>query len=150
MTWDEWEQSKARAATSGSARMRLNHVPMDPGGGGTAAGDLKSDKKVWAKAGEAVKGLRDDIGKALGKMDDGQSGLGDTSGVRSAAAQQELYASWKKYLGDVKGRCGALGALLERSGHDLALSDAEVKAELDRISAKYHDTEAVGGDTKGR
>ncbi|GGZ04339.1 hypothetical protein GCM10010300_55210 [Streptomyces olivaceoviridis] len=150
MAWDEWEQLKAQAATRGSARMRLNHVPMDPGGGGTVAGDLKSDKKVWAKAGEDTKGMRDDIGKALGKLDGGQSGLGDTSGVQSAAAQQELYESWKKYVGDVKGRCGELGGLMERSGHDLALSDAEVKTELDKIRGKYHDTEAVGGDAKGR
>ncbi|MFH9089068.1 hypothetical protein [Streptomyces sp. NPDC017673] len=148
MAWDEWERLKADAAARGSTGMRLNHVPTDPGGSGT--GDLKSDRKAWTKAGEDTKGLQDDIGKALGKLDDGQSGLGDTSGVQSAAAQQELYASWKKYVGDVQGRCGELGGLLERSGHDLALSDADVKAELDRISAKYHDTEAVGGDTKGR
>ena len=37
-----------------------------------------------------------------------------------------------------------------RSGHDLAMSDADVKAELDKIKGKYHDTEAVGGQVKGR
>ncbi|MEV5384212.1 hypothetical protein [Streptomyces sp. NPDC052721] len=148
MAWDEWERLKADAAARGSTGMQLNHVPMDPGGSGT--GDLKSDRKAWTKAGADTKGLQDDIGQALGKLDDGQSGLGDTSGVQSAAAQQELYASWKKYVGDVKGRCGELGGLLERSGHDLAMSDADVKAELDKISAKYHDTEAVGGQAKGR
>ncbi|MGW2030323.1 hypothetical protein [Streptomyces argyrophylli] len=148
MAWDEWERLKADAAARGSTGMRLNHVPTDPGGSGT--GDLKSDRKAWTQAGADTKGLQDDIAKALGKLDDGQSGLGDASGVQSAAAQKELYASWKKYVGDVKGRCGELGGLLERSGHDLAMSDAEVKAELDRISAKYHDTEAVGGDPKGR
>ncbi|MEW2509838.1 hypothetical protein [Streptomyces sp. NPDC046870] len=148
MAWDEWERLKADAVARGATGMRLDHVPPEPGGAGT--GDLKSDKKAWAKAGQDTKGLQDDVGKALGRLDDGQSGLGDTAGVQSAAAQQELYASWKKYVGDVKGRCGELGALLERSGHDLAMSDTEVKAELDRISAKYHDTEAVGGDTKGR
>ncbi|WP_225811846.1 hypothetical protein [Streptomyces spinosus] len=148
MAWDEWERLKADAAARGSTGMRLNHVPTDPGGSGT--GDLKSDRKAWTQAGADTKGLQDDIAKALGKLDDGQSGLGDASGVQSAAAQKELYASWKKYVGDVKGRCGELGGLLERSGHDLAMSDAEVKAELDRISAEYHDTEAVGGDPKGR
>ncbi|BCM68836.1 hypothetical protein EASAB2608_04170 [Streptomyces sp. EAS-AB2608] len=147
MSWDEWEQLKSDAAARGSARMQLNHVPMDRGGGG---GDLKSDKKAWVKAGEDTKGLQDDIGKALGKLDDGQSGLGDISGVQSAAAQKELYDSWKKYVGDVKGRCGELGGVMERSGHDLAKSDGDVKAELDKIKSKYQDTEAVGGQAKGR
>ncbi|MET9447889.1 hypothetical protein [Streptomyces cinerochromogenes] len=148
MAWDEWERLKADAAARGSTGMQLNHVPSDPGGGG--AGDLKSDKKAWTKAGEDTKGLQDGIGKALGKLDDGQAGLGDTSGVQSAAAQQELYESWKKYVGDVKARCGELGGLMEKSGHDLAMSDTEVKAELDKIKGKYHDTEAVGGQAKGR
>ncbi|QTE00493.1 hypothetical protein [Streptomyces cyanogenus] len=148
MSWDEWEQLKADAAARGSARMQLNHVPMDPGGSGT--GDLKSDKKVWTKAGEDTKGLQDDVDKALGKLGDGQSGLGELSGVQSAAAQKELYASWKKYVEDVKGRCGELGGLMERSGRDLTMSDAEVKAELDKIQSKYQDTAAVGGQAKGR
>ncbi|MEU1013015.1 hypothetical protein [Streptomyces sp. NPDC005890] len=148
MAWDEWERLKADAAARGSTGMQLNHVPSEPGGGGT--GDLKSDKKAWVKAGEDTKGLQDAVGKALGKLDDGQSGLGELSGVQSAAAQRELYESWKKYVGDVKGRCGELGGLMERSGRDLAMSDAEVKAELDRIQSKYQDTEAVGGQAKGR
>ncbi|MGW7792438.1 hypothetical protein ACWGKX_33930, partial [Streptomyces tricolor] len=80
MSWDEWEQLKSDAAARGSARMQLNHVPMDRGGGGSDK--LKSDKKAWGKAGEDTKGLQDDIGKALGKLDDGQSGLGDISGVQ--------------------------------------------------------------------
>ncbi|MEU2062345.1 hypothetical protein [Streptomyces sp. NPDC013455] len=149
MSWDEWEQLKADAAARGSSQMQLNHVPMDPGGSG-AAGKLKSDKKTWTMAGEDTKGLQDDIGKALGKLDDGQSGLGETSGCESAAAQKELYDSWKKYVGDVKSRCGELGGLMERSGHDLSKSDGEVKAELDRVAAKYKDTDAVGGQAKGR
>ncbi|UFR02707.1 hypothetical protein KBP30_16620 [Streptomyces sp. Go40/10] len=146
MAWDEWEQLKAEAAASGSARMQLNHA--DPMGVGYDR--LKSNKKAWTTAGEGVSGLQDDIGKALAKLDDGQSGLGDTSGCQSAAAQQELYDSWKEYAGKVKGRCGELAELLKRSGYDLAMSDADVKAELDKIKGKYHDTEAVGGQAKGR
>ncbi|WP_030345415.1 hypothetical protein [Streptomyces sp. NRRL S-1022] len=148
MAWDEWERLKADAAARGSTGMQLNHVPSEPGGGG--AGDLKSDKKAWTKAGEDTKGLQDGISKALGKLDDGQSGLGELSGVQSAAAQRELYESWKKYVGDVKARCGELGGLMEKSGRDLSMTDAGVKAELDRIKNKYQDTEAVGGQAKGR
>ncbi|MEU6664411.1 hypothetical protein [Streptomyces sp. NPDC046727] len=150
MSWDEWEQLKAEAAARGGAtHMRLNQVVPDAGGG-TGAGDLKSSKKAWTKAGQDTKGLQGDVDKALAKLDDGQSGLGDTSGCQSAAAQKELYDSWKKYVGDVKDRCGALGGLMESSGHDLAKSDADVKAELDRLRTKYQDTEPVGGQAKGR
>ncbi|MEV8065373.1 hypothetical protein AB0P32_04370 [Streptomyces sp. NPDC085995] len=149
MSWDEWEQLKADAAARGSARMQLNHIAMDPGGSGDAS-KLRSDKKTWTKAGEDTKRLQGDMGKALGRLDDGQSGLGETSGCESAAAQKELYDSWKRYVADVKGRCGELGGLLERSGRDLSKSDAAVKAELDKVAAKYKDTDAVGGQAKGR
>jgi hypothetical protein len=127
--------------------MQLNQA-SDPVGVGYER--LKSDKKAWATAGEGVSGLKDGIGKALGKLDDGQSGLGDTAGCESAAAQAELFTSWKKYVTDVSGRCGELGGLLERTGLDLAMSDTDVKSELERISAKYKDTDAVGGQAKGR
>ena len=149
MSWDEWEQLKADAASRGTTRMRLNGTSPAESGGDAARG-LKSDKKAWTKAGEDTKGLQDGLGKALGKLTDGQSGLGDTTGCRSAAAQKELYDSWKKYVGDVNGRCGKLGGLLERAGHDLAMTDGDVKAELDKIKAEYHDTVAVGGQAKDR
>ncbi|QHY96933.1 hypothetical protein SSPS47_17645 [Streptomyces sp. S4.7] len=145
MTWDEWEGLKAEAAQGRSTRMRLNQRPADQGGGGGPSEDLRSDKKAWVTAGEGVTGLKADIGKALTALENGQAGLGDTTGCRSAAAQKELYDSWKKYIGDVSGRCGELGGLLEKSGHDLAKSDQSVLTDLDRLKVKYADTEAVGG-----
>ncbi|MBM7436905.1 hypothetical protein [Streptomyces sp. HB132] len=131
--------------------MQLNQYPADQGGGapaGAASEDLKSDKKAWVKAGEGVTGLKDGIGTALTKLDAGQAGLGDTAGCLSAAAQKDLYESWKKYVGDVKSRCGELGGLLERAGHDLSTSDQSVTDELDKLKVKYEDTEAVGGRAK--
>ncbi|MFJ9028210.1 hypothetical protein ACIRQP_06730 [Streptomyces sp. NPDC102274] len=151
MTWDEWEALKAGAAARGSTQMRLNQAPADQGGGtspGAASEDLKSDKKAWVTAGEGVKGLKDGIGKALTKLADGQAGLGGDGGCQSAAAQKELYDSWKKYVGDVSSRCDELGGLLERSGHDLSKPDQGLKAELDALKLKYQDTEAVGGQAK--
>ncbi|MFJ7331097.1 hypothetical protein ACIQVN_33270 [Streptomyces cyaneofuscatus] len=149
MAWDEWDQLKADAAANGSAQMQLNQAP--PAGGtqaGAASGDLRSDKKAWVKAGEGVAGLRTGVGKALANLADGQAGLGDTSGSRSAAAQKELYDSWKKYVSDVSGRCGALGGLMQKAGHDLAKSDEEVKEDLEKLKVAYKDTEAVGGQAK--
>ncbi|MFF7204564.1 hypothetical protein [Streptomyces sp. NPDC008141] len=150
MAWDEWEQLKAGAAERGSTQMQLNQYPADPGGGpsGAASESLKSEKKAWVTAGEGVKGLKDGIGKALTKLEGGQAGLGDTAGCQSAAAQKELYDSWKKYVGDVSSRCDALGGLLEQSGHDLSMTDQSLKGELDKLKMKYADTEAVGGQAK--
>lgn len=149
MAWDEWDELKSNAAAGGSERMQLNRAASE---GGTPAGpaseDLKSDKRAWVKAGEGVTGLKGGVGQALAKLADGQAGLGDTSGSRSAAAQKELYDSWKKYVGDVRARCDALGGLLQKAGHDLSKSDQAVKAELDRLKVQYADTEAVGGQTK--
>ncbi|MFD5765739.1 hypothetical protein ACFWIN_07930 [Streptomyces sp. NPDC127049] len=150
MAWDEWEQLKAGSAQGGSDRMRLNQAAsVDGGGSGTSAGDLRSDKKAWARAGQGVKGLKEGVGQGATALSDGQAGLGDGANVLSAAAQTELYDSWKKYLGDVNGRCEALGGLLEGAGHDLARSDEAVLGDLNRLKARYEDTEAVGGQAKG-
>ncbi|MFG3532939.1 hypothetical protein ACGF8B_40520 [Streptomyces sp. NPDC047917] len=151
MAWDEWEHLKSDAAARGSAQMQLNQYPADQGSGpapGSASGDLKSDKKAWVRAGEGVKGLMDGVGKALAKLSEGQARLGDTGGCRSAAAQKDLYESWRKYVGGVSSRCDGLGGLLEGAGHDLSRSDQTVREELDKLQLKYQDTEAVGGRTK--
>ncbi|MEU2504137.1 hypothetical protein ABZ621_05415 [Streptomyces sp. NPDC007863] len=150
MAWDEWEQLKAGAAERGSEQMRLNQAAaVDGGASGGSAGDLRSDKKAWARAGQGVKGLKEGVGKGLTALSDGQAGLGDGANVQSAAAQKELFESWKKYLGDVNARCEALGGLLEGAGHDLAKSDEAVLADLNRLKAGYEDTEALGGQAKG-
>ncbi|AWK10619.1 hypothetical protein DDQ41_18880 [Streptomyces spongiicola] len=153
MAWDEWEQIKTEAAARGSARTDLEQLPSDEPGGtpaGAVSGELRSDKRAWVTAGEGVTGLKSGIGKALTTLEEGQAGLGDPAGCRSAAAQKELYESWKKYAGEVRRRCEALGGLLERAGHDLSKSDAAVKEELDGLTARYRDTAPVGGQTKGK
>ncbi|MYW98507.1 hypothetical protein GTY72_02375 [Streptomyces sp. SID8378] len=100
------------------------------------------------RVGEGVTGLKDGVGKALTKLADGQTGLGDTSGSVSAAAQKELYDSWKKYVSDVRGRCGTLGGLLQKVGHDLSKTDQEALADLKKLQVKYEDTKPVGGESK--
>ncbi|WP_236242272.1 hypothetical protein [Streptomyces sp. CC228A] len=153
MSWDEWEQLKSEAAEHRATRMQLNQLPAFGGSGGrdgSSSGELKTQKKAWAQAGEGVNGLKSDISQGLKKLEDGQSGVQDASGCQSAAAQKELYTSWKAYVGKVSDRCGTLGGLLERAGRDLALTDKAIEEEFQNIKAKYRDTEAVGGQTKGR
>ncbi|MDJ1643218.1 hypothetical protein [Streptomyces pakalii] len=149
MAWDEWEQIKADVAANGPTSMQLNQVASEGGtSGGATSGDLRSNKKTWVKTGEGVTGLKSGVGKALTKLADGQAGLDDTTGSVSAAAQKELYDSWKKYVSDVRGRCEALGGLLQKVGHDLSKSDEEALAELQKLKVKYEDTEPVGGQSK--
>ncbi|MFH9400202.1 hypothetical protein ACH4JS_10460 [Streptomyces sp. NPDC017638] len=147
MSWDEWERLKTDAADRGSARMQLNQAPDPVGVGGER---LKSSKKAWTTAGEDTKELQSGVGKALGKLEAGQAGLGDTARCQTAAAQKELYDSWKAYLDKVGTRCGELGSIMQSSGIDLAKSDGAVKAELDKLKPKYQDTDPVGGQPKGR
>ncbi|AWL88246.1 hypothetical protein DIJ69_22025 [Streptomyces globisporus] len=100
------------------------------------------------RVGEGVTDLKGGVGKALTKLADGQTGLGDTTGSVSAAAQKELYDSWKKYVSDVRGRCEALGGLLQKAGHDLSKTDEEALADLEKLQVKYEDTKPVGGQSK--
>ncbi|MEV7088807.1 hypothetical protein AB0O07_23460 [Streptomyces sp. NPDC093085] len=150
MAWDEWEQAKADAAGRQAVAMRLNQVPADQGASASeVTGGLKTSKKAWTTAGEGVGSLRTGIGTALTKLEDGQSGLGATTGCLSAAAQKEVYDSWKAYAKKVSGRCGSLQSLLERVGNDQLRTDESVKSELDQLKKKYADTPAVGGQTGG-
>ncbi|MFP1627866.1 hypothetical protein ACLB9X_22455 [Streptomyces sp. 5K101] len=152
MAWDEWEQLKTEAAERHSTQMQLNQYPAEQGGGelGATSENLKSDKRAWVKAGDGIKRLDEPIGGALTKLQDGQMGLGETTGCQSAAAQLELYDSWSKYVKNVRGRCRSLGGALESSGHDLAKTDESLKTELDALKGTYKDTEAVGGQAKER
>ncbi|MFJ8694143.1 hypothetical protein [Streptomyces roseolilacinus] len=153
MSWDEWEQLKTAAVEHRSTQMQLNQLSnSDPfgGGGGGPSGELRTQRKAWTRAGEGVNGLKADIGKGLKKLEDGQSGVEDTSGCQSAAAQKELYGSWKTYVSKLSDRCGTLGGLLERAGHDLAMTDKAIEEEFAKVKAQYSDTEAVGGQAKGR
>ncbi|GGS26052.1 hypothetical protein GCM10010269_75820 [Streptomyces humidus] len=142
MAWAEWEQLKSAAAEQHAAQMQLNHVPLDPGGG---SGTLVSNKSAWSKAGQDVVSLREDVGKALGKLSDGQTGLGEDTGCLTAGAQKDVHASWERYVKSVSGRCGKLSALLEKAGNDQLKTDEAIEVEIGNLQVEYGDTPAVGG-----
>ena len=141
MAWEEWEQLKSAAAEQHGTRMQLNHVPTDPGGDGT----LVSNKPAWSKAGQDVGSLRDDISKAMGKLSDGQKGMGEDAGCLTAAAQKDVHTSWETYVKNVSGRCGKLSGLLEKAGNDQLKTDEAIEAEIGNLKVEYGDTPAVGG-----
>lgn len=156
MAWEEWEQLKAETAGRNSEQMQLNQLPAPPGGSGSdsggsgGSGGLRSDKAAWTKAGQGVGSLRENITTALVKLEDGQTGLGMDSGCLTAAAQRDVYDSWKRYVKDVSGRCGALAGVLEKTGNDQLKTDQAIQAEIDKLKSGYEDTPAVGGQSEGR
>lgn len=151
MAWDEWEQIKADVSDRQPVAMRLNQVPVEPGTGPSAVtGGLASSKKAWTTAGEGVGSLRRSVGTALTTLEGGQAGLGAITGCLTAAAQKDVYDSWKKYAESVRERCGSLQKILDQVGHDLLRTDSAVKGEMDKLKLTYADTDAVGGRAKDR
>ncbi|MFE5023530.1 hypothetical protein ACFRAO_09495 [Streptomyces sp. NPDC056656] len=64
MAWDEWEQLKAQAAEKHSAKMQLNQLAPEPGGGGgNTQGDLQVSQKELAAVGDAAYKLHQDFGR---------------------------------------------------------------------------------------
>ncbi|MEV5431237.1 hypothetical protein [Streptomyces sp. NPDC052701] len=149
MAWEEWEQLKAAAAERHSARMQLNQLPADQGGSG-AHDRLRSDKKAWSAAGEGVGDLRDDIGKALTKLENGQTGLDKGSGCLTAVAQKSVYDSWERRMKDIGELCGGLAGVLEKAGSDQIRTDEAIKAEMARLKVHSEGTSAPDGSGKGR
>ncbi|MFI6701748.1 hypothetical protein ACIBJC_22750 [Streptomyces sp. NPDC050509] len=111
---------------------------------------MKTDKAAWTAAGDGVGLLRADIKRSGTALEQGQSGLVTAGGVESAAAQKQLYRSWKDYLADVNGRCGRLSELLEKTGNDEYKNDEAVQSAFRQLGGQYQDTPATGGQSRGR
>ncbi|WP_406727373.1 hypothetical protein WJ438_25930 [Streptomyces sp. GD-15H] len=154
MAWEEWEQLKTAAVERQSAQMRLNQLPADQGGSSTGgvhgppSGGLRSDKAAWSKAGEGVGDLRENIGKALTKLADGQTGFDKGSGCLTAVAQQGVYDSWERRAKDISELCDGLAGVLEKTGSDLLRTDEAIEAEIAKLRVGSRDASAADG--KGR
>ncbi|MER5675388.1 hypothetical protein ACFWZK_10565 [[Kitasatospora] papulosa] len=64
MAWAEWEQLKSEAAEKRSARMQLNQLPPETGGGPPPQGDLKVNQKDLAAIGDVAYRMYGDLEKA--------------------------------------------------------------------------------------
>ncbi|MEV0281615.1 hypothetical protein AB0I22_35235 [Streptomyces sp. NPDC050610] len=142
---EEWAQLKQES--SKAAGMTL----ASAGDGGGADG-LKSDRAAWSAAAQGVGDIARKVSKALGELEKGQKGLGagTGAGVLSTVAQRDLYASWKRYLEDVFGRCDALEEPLRKAGDAHFKNDEDTKSAFTAVGEKYKETPAVGGAKKGR
>ncbi|MGW5970605.1 hypothetical protein [Streptomyces sp. NPDC055186] len=155
MAWEEWEQLKTAAVERQSTQMQLDQLPADQGGTsstsgvhGPPSGGLRSDKAAWSKAGESVGDLREDTGKALTKLADGQTGLDKGSGCLTAVAQQGVYDSWERRTKDISELCAGLARVLEKTGNDLLRTDEAIEAEIARLAVGSQNASAADG--KGR
>ncbi|WOX11437.1 hypothetical protein [Streptomyces sp. N50] len=155
MAWEEWEELKATAVERHSTRMQLNQLPADQGGSGTSSagtpsGKLRSDKAAWSKAAEGVGDLRDNTGKALAKLEEGQTGLDKGSGCLTAAAQKGVYDSWERRVKDIGELCDGLAGVLEKTGNDQLRTDEAIKTEIAKLKVHSEETPASGDSGKGR
>ncbi|MEV7286861.1 hypothetical protein AB0O01_20210 [Streptomyces sp. NPDC093252] len=155
MAWEEWEQLKAAAADRHTTHMQLNQLPADQGPTGSGAGGhgvlkLRSDRAAWTKAGESVGLLRGDLDKAWGEMELGQTGLEKGTGCLTAAAQQDVHDSWKRYVKDVGGVCDGLADVLEKAGNDQLRTDEAIKTEIAKLRTDYYGDEPADGLAMGR
>ncbi|GAA5066588.1 hypothetical protein GCM10023336_48420 [Streptomyces similanensis] len=154
VAWDEWEQLKATAAERHSTRMQLNQAPGDQNGATSSSsgvsGRLRSDKKAWSTAGQGVGDLRDNIGKALTKLEHGASGLGKDAACSTAAAQKSVYDSWERRVKEISELCDGLADVLEKVGNDQLRTDESIKAGIAGLKAHSEGTSAGGGTGTGR
>ncbi|WP_327416134.1 hypothetical protein [Streptomyces sp. NBC_01233] len=143
----EWAGLKQGPASD--AQMRLACAAPDGGGGGSGGEDLKSDMAVWKKGSQDVGELVTAIKKALTGFETGQKGSAVT-GVESAAAQGELYQSWKTYLDGLVGKCTTLQGPMISAGKGQVSNDETLRGDFARMTDAYKDTPATGGNDGGR
>ncbi|MEV6682713.1 hypothetical protein AB0N09_38490 [Streptomyces erythrochromogenes] len=139
----EWAGPKE--GTAAATQMRLASAAPDGGGGGGGE-DLKSDRAVWNKASNDIGQLLSGIKKAQTEFEAGGGQKGAAvSGVDSAAAQSELYQSWKTYLDGLSGKCSASQGPMVQAGKGPVANDDALSADFTRMNDQYKDTPATGG-----
>ncbi|MEU9087791.1 hypothetical protein [Streptomyces sp. NPDC048357] len=149
MTSFDAEWAGLKQSTAAGTQMRLASAAPDGGGGGGGGEDLKSDLAVWKKGSEDVGELVTAVRKALTEFETGQKGAAVT-GVESAAAQGELYTSWKTYLDSLVGKCTTLQGPMISAGKGQVANDETLRGDFARMNDTYKDTPATGGTSGGR
>ncbi|MEU4110070.1 hypothetical protein [Streptomyces sp. NPDC027717] len=87
--------------------------------------------------------LRDNVGKALTKLEDGQTGLSKGSGCLTSAAQRGVHESWERRMKDIGALCDGLAEVLEKTGNDQLRTDEAIKSEISRLGVGSKDPSAA-------
>ncbi|KOY59618.1 MULTISPECIES: hypothetical protein [unclassified Streptomyces] len=107
MSFDE-EWSTARATAAASVSMRLNHVPTDPGGGGTGGGDLEINQDHIGAIGTEAFQLHERLstdGKHAATATAEAAGALSKENFASGAALLKLNTRWESQLKTLIAAC---------------------------------------------
>lgn len=120
MAWEEWEQLKADAAERQAGQMRLNQLPVGPGG--RVGQDLVVHDNVLGKLGNMAYDLRErfrvDSDHARQATFDASVELGN-DGLDTGSALTELHDAWNSKAKVLKDACAHISNGLDfaRSQH---------------------------------
>lgn len=139
MAWDEWEKLKADAARRSTTHMRLNQLPVDPGGGGGA--DLVVNQDDLGAVGHEAFVLYGELHKTTDIAGAGADKAGAGSTMQSAAALKshgfEMGAAlettvevWTSQAKSVLQACAHISNHLDFSKKLHAEEDARIAAVL--------------------
>ncbi|MDQ0833130.1 hypothetical protein QF032_004974 [Streptomyces achromogenes] len=139
MAWDEWEQLKTAAAERSATGMQLNHIPPDPGSGGT--GELVVNQDDLGAVGHDAHTLFEDlrVGADIAGAGADKEGAGTTQqaaaslqshGFTSGGALKTTVDVWTSQLKTVLQACAHISDHLDFSKKLHAEDDAKIGAVL--------------------
>ncbi|MFB7866853.1 MULTISPECIES: hypothetical protein [unclassified Streptomyces] len=92
---DEWARHKDNAAAQQTSGMQLNHVPLDPGGGGGQPDLATTPAKKKAAANTIETQIQPDLKSAADAADEGTNGaVTEFKGWDTAAGLKKAHEHW--------------------------------------------------------
>ncbi|MFE3282798.1 hypothetical protein ACFXJJ_06715 [Streptomyces sp. NPDC059233] len=132
MSFDE-EWSAARATAAANVSMRLNHVPMDPGGGSGGGGDLELNQDhIGAIGSEAFKlhsRLQTD-GKHAATATTEAAGALTKENFASGAALAKVNSTWESQVKTLVAACANISNGLNYSLKSHAQDEQQLQADF--------------------
>ncbi|MER6447464.1 hypothetical protein DEJ51_12280 [Streptomyces venezuelae] len=128
---EEWSAARATAAAGGT--MRLNQVPIDPGGGGSGGGDLELNQdQIGAIGSEAYKlhtCLQTD-GKHAATATAEAAGALTKEGFASGAALLKANSAWESQVKTLVAACANISNGLNYSLASHAKDEQQLHADF--------------------
>ncbi|MDX3116934.1 hypothetical protein [Streptomyces scabiei] len=143
MTWDEWEQLKAKSVGGQSAQMRLNQIPADPGGGSPGVQpDLASSSAEKRAAARAIEDHIEPDTRKAGDWADTDTNVvvkafaaKDGEGWVTAGAVKQAHETWGEQVQTLMNRLSADKAALRGANTTLHGTDIATGTGMNSVSA---------------